>query len=100
MRREKPKMYKLGFSEGNVDKFWQIERVGCEVRLKWGRTGTAGQSQVKNFGSEAEAEQFLEQMRKAKLKKGYLSLDSDEPEKANPPPKNTPQNYSQYTKKS
>lgn len=95
-------MYKLGFSEGNVDKFWQIERVGCEVRLKWGRTGTAGQSQVKNFGSEAEAEQFLEQMRKAKLKKGYLSLDSDEPEKATsaseappnsrpiPPPKTPP----------
>ncbi len=75
-------MHKLGFSEGNTDKFWQIERVGCEVQLKWGRSGTAGQSQVKNFGSEAEAEQFLEQMRKAKLKKGYRVLASDEAERA------------------
>ena len=75
-------MHKLGLTEGNTDKFWQIERVGCEVLIKWGRTGTAGQSQVKNFDSEAEAEQFLEQQLKAKLKKGYLTIGSDLPEGA------------------
>jgi predicted DNA-binding WGR domain protein len=69
-------MYKLGFTEGNADKFWQIERQGQEVQLKWGRSGTAGQSQVKNFESEAAAEAFLQQQLKAKLKKGYQALES------------------------
>ncbi|MGE3724202.1 MAG: DUF4132 domain-containing protein [Candidatus Sericytochromatia bacterium] len=77
-------MVKLGFTEGNADKFWQIERQGQEVLLKWGRSGTAGQSQVKNFGSEAEAEQFLQQQLKAKLKKGYLPLETGSSQPASP----------------
>lgn len=93
-------MHKLGFSEGNADKFWQIERIDCNVELKWGRTGTAGQSQAKQFASESEAEQFLNQQLKAKLKKGYLPLEAEgappltdapppvpKPAKAKPAPK-------------
>lgn len=77
-------MVKLGFTEGNADKFWQIERQGQEVKLNWGRSGTAGQSQVKNFATEAEAEQFLQQQLKAKLKKGYLPLETGASQPASP----------------
>ncbi|MBT9547711.1 MAG: DUF4132 domain-containing protein [Candidatus Sericytochromatia bacterium] len=100
-------MHKLGYTEGNADKFWQIERVGCEVQIQWGRTGTSGQSQVKQFGSETEAEQFLEQMLKAKLKKGYLALGPEANEAAsaanktlpNPPPNTLPKMTSKTTSK-
>lgn len=67
-------MYRLEFSEGSADKFWQIERNKTEVLLSWGRKGSSGQSQQKSFATEAEAESFLQQQLIAKLKKGYLQV--------------------------
>lgn len=68
-------MYQLAFSDDKANKFWRIERQGTEVTLNWGRTGTHGQTQVKSFGDEGEAEQFLQQQLKAKLKKGYAASE-------------------------
>ena len=48
-------MRRFEYSEGSSNKFWEIEQDGADLRIRWGRIGTAGQSQTKSFGDEAKA---------------------------------------------
>jgi predicted DNA-binding WGR domain protein len=57
--------------EGSSSKFWVIEFRGSSFTVTWGRIGTNGQTQSKEFGSDAEAAKQCEKLVAEKLKKGY-----------------------------
>lgn len=60
------------FSEGTSNKFWRISLDGTSFTVHFGRLGTTGQAQVKEFASEAAARQAAEKLIAEKLKKGYV----------------------------
>lgn len=59
------------FQEGTSDKFWEIEVLGTETVVSFGRTGTAGQNQTKDHGTPAAAHAAAQRLIAEKLKKGY-----------------------------
>lgn len=59
------------FSDGSSNKFWKIRLDGTSFTVNFGRIGTAGQVQTKEFKSEAEAEKEYNKLIAEKLKKGY-----------------------------
>lgn len=68
--------------EGNSSKFWEIERNGSQNQITFGRIGTAGQSQNKDFPSEAAAQSAYEKLIKEKVGKGYQLVTSNVPTKS------------------
>jgi DNA ligase 1 len=54
------------------DRFWEITANGLTVSVRFGRRGTTGQTQVKNFDNEAAAQKHLLQLVDEKTKKGYV----------------------------
>ena len=48
-------MRRFEFSEGSSNKFWEIDLSGASFRVRWGRIGTEGQTQTKDFTSPAKA---------------------------------------------
>lgn len=84
----------LKFCDGKSDKFWHIELNGSSHTVRYGRTGTQGQSKTKDFPDEDKARASYEKLIAAKRKKGYNeagdqgSSDSSEPA-TKPPSKKT-----------
>ena len=63
----------------NNNKYWYATRHSDgTVFVEWGRIGTGGQSQTKNFGSDYGAESFIKRKIKEKEKKGYRRLNTVE----------------------
>jgi predicted DNA-binding WGR domain protein len=62
------------FVEGSSRKFWAIELNGSSFTLNWGRIGTSGQTQTKEFASDAEAGKQYEKLVAEKVKKGYSEV--------------------------
>lgn len=62
------------FVEGSSSKFWAIEQTGKGFTVTFGRIGTAGQTQTKEFGSEDEAKKTAEKLIAEKTKKGYTEV--------------------------
>jgi predicted DNA-binding WGR domain protein len=62
------------FQEGSSDKFWAIELKGKTFDVQFGRSGTAGQTQTKEFSSEAAATTAYEKLIAEKVKKGYREV--------------------------
>ncbi len=62
------------FIEGTSSKFWSIWGEGTSHTVNFGRIGTEGQKQTKNFSSEEDAEKSYEKLIKEKLKKGYIEI--------------------------
>jgi predicted DNA-binding WGR domain protein len=60
--------------EGTSRKFWAIERDGAAHVVRFGRIGTAGQAQRKEFPSEAVAEASCARLIAEKVKKGYQEV--------------------------
>jgi predicted DNA-binding WGR domain protein len=61
----------LVFQDGSSNKFWRIELEGSSHTVTFGRVGTQGQTQTKEFASEAEARKSYDKLVAEKLKKGY-----------------------------
>ncbi|MCE7869947.1 DUF4132 domain-containing protein [bacterium CPR1] len=59
------------FSEGSSNKFWEIDLQGDSLVVRWGKIGTAGQSQTKSFASEARSQLEHDKLIAEKLGKGY-----------------------------
>lgn len=59
-------------TEGSARKFWRISRQGIDVTVSYGRIGTQGQTQIKQFVTEQRAEQEVQKLVAEKLKKGYV----------------------------
>src|SRR5262249_14740820 len=64
------------FSMGGSDKFWEVELKGSQLTVRFGRMGTNGQTQTKDFPSDAAAEKEYKKLIAEKLKKGYVELSA------------------------
>ena len=60
------------FRDGSSDKFWKITLDGKATTVNFGRRGTSGQTQTKEWGSEAEAKKNHDKLVAEKTKKGYV----------------------------
>ncbi len=60
------------YRDGKSDKFWSIELQGDAHTVRFGRTGTQGQTQTKRFASAAEAQKSHDRLVREKLAKGYV----------------------------
>ena len=60
------------FQEGASNKFWKIELKGNEFTVKFGKAGTAGQTQVKSFADAAAALKEHDKLLAEKVKRGYV----------------------------
>jgi DNA ligase-1 len=60
------------YVDGKSDKFWEIEVNGTEVTVRYGRRGTAGQTNTKSFRDEAAARKHADGIVKEKTDKGYV----------------------------
>jgi predicted DNA-binding WGR domain protein len=67
------------FVEGSSQKFWAIELDGTKHTIQFGRIGTAGQTQSKEFKTAAEARKAYEKLVHEKIKKGYRRVPGAEP---------------------
>jgi predicted DNA-binding WGR domain protein len=61
----------LKFIDGTSDKFWQIEASGLVFTVTYGKNGTSGVSQKKEFSTEDECLKVAERLLAEKIKKGY-----------------------------
>ncbi len=59
------------FREGTSDKFWVITLDGSTHSVRFGRRGTQGQQQTKEFASAEAARTSYDKLIAEKLKKGY-----------------------------
>lgn len=62
----------LVFQDGNSNKFWNIELDGSQYKVRFGRVGTTGQQQTKEFADDEKARQAFDKLVAEKLKKGYV----------------------------
>jgi DNA ligase 1 len=58
-------------ADGTSSKFWEIAIQGCDMTVRFGRIGTAGQTKTKAFASESAAAQEAEKLTAEKTGKGY-----------------------------
>ena len=65
-------MRRFEYVGGGSEKFWEIDRDGASVTVRFGRLGTNGQTQVKNLASGGAAEAHVAKLVAEKLKKGYV----------------------------
>ena len=72
-----PGRRRFEFVGGTSRKFWEIGLVGSEVTVRFGRIGTAGQSQQKLFADAATASRTAERLVREKLAKGYAETAAD-----------------------
>ena len=67
-------MRRFEFSEGSSNKFWEIELSGSSFTVTWGKIGTTGQTQTKDFPTEAKAQSEHDKLVSEKVKKGYAEV--------------------------
>ena len=59
------------FVGGSSAKFYEVSTSGNQVTIRFGRIGTAGQTQVKTMANAAAAVQHAENLIAQKTAKGY-----------------------------
>lgn len=64
------------YVEGNSCKFWECLISGSTVTVRYGRIGTAGQSQTKTLDSVAAANRHAAKLVNQKLGKGYREVQA------------------------
>ncbi len=60
------------FQDFKSQKFWSIDVAGTDVTVNYGKLGTEGQTQVKNYATTEEAEKAADKLIAEKTKKGYI----------------------------
>ena len=55
-------------------RFWEIEPSGKWFTVRFGKVGSAGQTQVKDFPDEARAEKEYDKIVREKTNKGYVEV--------------------------
>jgi predicted DNA-binding WGR domain protein len=61
----------LEFEEGTSSKFWRARVEGKTLYVNYGKIGSTGQTQVKDFGDNAVAQKEYDKLVREKRKKGY-----------------------------
>ena len=67
-------MRRFELSDGKCHKYWEVASEGTSVTVRFGRIGTAGQTQTKSLADEAKARAELSKLVKEKTKKGYIEV--------------------------
>ncbi len=62
--------------DGRARKFWNIELDGATHTVRFGRAGSAGQTQTKTFATKEAAEKSYEKLIAGKIRQGYEEIDS------------------------
>ncbi len=62
------------FAEGKSNKFWEITVAGTDVTVRFGRIGSAGQTNTKSLPDAAAAAKHADQLIGEKTGKGYLEV--------------------------
>src|SRR5512143_675617 len=62
----------LEFAEGTSSKFWRARVEGGTLYVNYGKIGSAGQTQVKDFGTADAANREYDKLVREKRKKGYV----------------------------
>jgi uncharacterized protein (TIGR02996 family) len=70
------------FSDGKSNKFWNIDLQGKAFTVQYGKIGTTGQTQIKEFADAATAQKEHDKLVAEKLKKGYAETTTDAATKA------------------
>jgi len=65
------------FKDDKSSKFWEIAQAGDLVTVRYGKTGTSGQSQTKTFADDSAAAKHMEKLIAEKTGKGYLELGAN-----------------------
>jgi predicted DNA-binding WGR domain protein len=73
----------LRYTDEKSDKFWSIELSESSHTVNYGRYGTDGQTQTKDFPTEEAARKSYDKLVAEKLKKGYVE-DGNIPQIATP----------------
>src|ERR1044072_9127116 len=60
------------YSDAKSHKFWNIEVSGKSFTVTYGKVGSDGQTQTKNFASDEKAQAEADKLIKEKVKKGYV----------------------------
>ena len=68
----------LTYSEGSSNKFWRARVDGTRLFINYGRIGSNGQTQIKDFDSAEESEKERDKVAKSKRKKGYSDVEGAE----------------------
>lgn len=66
----------LEFEEGTSSKFWRARVEGGTLFVNYGKIGSAGQTQVKDFGDAGTAQREYDKLVREKRKKGYVDSGS------------------------
>ena len=69
-----PVSRRFEFVEGTSCKFWEVAVSGCAVTVRYGRIGSAGQTQAKDFLDPAAAERHADKLVREKTAKGYRQV--------------------------
>jgi predicted DNA-binding WGR domain protein len=67
----------LVFTEGSSNKFWRARTDGGRMFVNYGRIGTNGQTQVKDFPTPEKAKAEMEKVAGSKRRKGYWDEEGD-----------------------
>lgn len=62
------------YKDEKSDKFWSIEIQGIMVTVVFGKNGTAGNTNVKEYFKEEDAKKDADKLIQEKLKKGYVEV--------------------------
>lgn len=77
-------MRRWEYVDGGSAKFWEAEAEGTSVTVRFGRTGTAGQTRVKEFSSAADAQSHLVKSIAEKERKGYAEAGAGDSDTVSP----------------
>ena len=70
----------LVFIEDKSKKFWRARKDKTDLYVNWGRIGTDGQTQLKEFDSEEACEKEFDKLVDSKRAKGYVDEGGDDVE--------------------
>ncbi|MBC9912747.1 WGR domain-containing protein [Chitinophaga varians] len=70
---------KFIYQDEKSHKFWDIETNGPELTITFGKAGTQGQTQIKNFATEEECRKAADKLIAEKTKKGYQPIAEKAP---------------------
>jgi uncharacterized protein (TIGR02996 family) len=79
-------MRRFEFRDGQSAKFWAIELAGRSFTVSYGKIGSAGQTQTKDFPDDAQAKKEHDKLVAEKIAKGYREITAA----AAPPPAAAP----------
>ncbi|SDF49417.1 WGR domain-containing protein [Chitinophaga filiformis] len=68
---------KFIYQDGNSNKFWDIEINRNQFTVYFGKAGTQGQTQTKEYTSEEECRKAADKLIAEKVKKGYSQVAED-----------------------